>query len=113
MIGLIFRAIAGALSLWLAAKFVPGVEFNAGLQYLLLAGAVLGIIESFVKPILNLITLPLRILTLGLFNIVINMAILWIVDVLFSELVINGLVPLFWTTMIFSIINYLVARKID
>jgi len=100
MIGLILQIIIGISGLWLATKVVPGVEFTGTIQTLLLVGGILGLINFFIKPLLKLITLPLRMLTLGLFSLVINMGIIWTVDVFFIELIISGLVPLFWTTII-------------
>ena len=100
MMGLILQMIIGVLGLYLAAKFVPGVEFTGTVQTLLIAGAILGLIDFFIKPILKLITLPLKFLTFGLFGLVINMGIIWVIDVLFLELVISGIIPLFWTTLI-------------
>ncbi len=104
---LILQVIAGIASLWLATKFVPGVEFQGEIKYLILAGLVLGLINFFLKPLLKLITLPLKILTFGLFGLVINMGIVWLVaDVLFPQnLEIHGLVPLFWTTIIVWLVS--------
>ena len=114
MNSLILQIIAGILGFFLATKFVPGVslqilpgqsslfgiEFTASWQILLLIGFALGLINFFIKPVLKMITLPLRILTFGLFSLVINMGIIWAVDILFPELVISGIIPLFWTTVI-------------
>lgn len=111
---LISQIIASALGIFLAVHFVAGVSLSIipgqsemfGIpitetwQMFLVVGLILGLLNLFVKPILNLITLPLKILTLGFFSLVINMAMIWIVDVVFLELVINGLTSLFWTTMI-------------
>jgi len=102
---LLFQIVAGILGLWLAIKFVPGVEFQGTLNTLLLAGLVLGLINFFVKPIINKITLPLRILTLGLFSLVINMIMVEVVDILFPELIIEGIVPLFWTSLIIWVLS--------
>jgi len=102
---LILQAIAGVSSFWLAVKFVPGVEFQGEIKYLILAGLILGLINSFIKPILKIITLPLRVLTFGLFSLVINMLMVWVVDILFPELIIPGLIPLFWTTIIIWLIS--------
>jgi len=110
MIKLAFQLIAGVASLWLADKFVPGVEITGGIQSLLLVGAVLGLLNFFIQPLLKAITFPLRILTLGLFSIIINMVIVWVADILFPELIITGLVPLFWTTIIFTILNFILVR---
>lgn len=97
---LIVQIGAGILGLWLAIKYVSGVEFAGSFEELLLAGTILGLINFFIKPILKFITLPLRIITLGLFSLVINMGTIWAVDILFQNLIIIGLISLFWTTAI-------------
>ena len=94
------KITAGIFGLWLAVLFVPGVEFIGNLKLLVFAGLVLGLINFFIKPILKFITLPLRILTLGLFSLVINMAMIWLVDIFFTELIIEGILPLLWASLI-------------
>lgn len=103
---LILQIIAGIAGLWLATQFVAGVTFTGKIQSLLLAGAFLGLVNFFIKPILKVVTLPLRILTLGLFTIIINMAMIWVVDIVFPELIIKGIAPLFWTTLIVFALTY-------
>ena len=100
MKNLLIKIFSGILGLWLAAQFVPGVEFIGTWKILILAGAMLGLANFFIKPILKSITLPLRILTLGLFGLIINVAMVWLIDIFFTELVIVGLIPLLWTTLI-------------
>lgn len=104
---LLFHIISGILGLYLAARFVPGVEFYGPYKALFLIGVILGLVNFFIKPIIKAITLPLTILTLGLFSLVINMLIVWIVaDVLFpQDLEIHGIVPLFWSTIIIWALN--------
>lgn len=111
---LISQIIASALGIFLAVHFVSGVSLEIvpgqsemfGIpitetwQMFLVVGLILGLLNLFVKPILGLVTLPLKILTLGFFSLIINMAMIWIVDIVFLELVINGLTSLFWTTII-------------
>jgi len=104
---LFFQIIAAILGIFLATKFIPGVEFSGSVEILLLAGGILGLVNFFIKPILKAISLPLRILTFGLFSLIINMVLVWIVvDILFPEaLEIRGLTPLFWTTVIVWALN--------
>ncbi len=123
MTKLFLQIIAGILGIFLATKFVPGVsleiipgqsslfgiEFTAAWQILVLVGCVLGLINFFLKPVLKIITLPLRILTFGLFSLIINMLMVWVVDILFLELVISGIIPLFWTTVIIWLISLLLG----
>ncbi len=121
---LILQIAAGILGIWLATLFVSGVEletvpsqsslfgieFTANWQILILVGVCLGLINFFIKPILNLITLPLRTLTFGLFALVVNAILVWIVDILFPELIIEGIRPLFWTTCIVWALNFALLK---
>lgn len=119
---LFWRIVAGILGIFLAVKFVPGVSlkvlpdssfFGTKLtqfwQILFLVGGILGLINFFIKPILDKITWPLKILTLGLFSLILNMLIIWFLDILFLEFEILGIIPLFWTTLICWLINFLLG----
>ena len=106
---LTLQIIAGILGLWLAIQFVSEVEFVGEIKYLLLAGLILGLLNFFLRPILNFITLPLRLLTFGLFSLIINMLIIWVVDLIFSELTIPIIVPLFWTTLIIWGLGFIIS----
>lgn len=97
---LFLQVVAGIGGLWIAVQLIPQVSFEGEVQLLLIVGAVLGIINTFIKPVLNFITLPIRILTLGLSSLLINVLIIWIVDFYFEELIVKGLVALLWTTFI-------------
>ncbi len=115
---LFWQIIVGILALYLAVLLVPGVSISGGeeltqqgVKTLFLAGAVLGLINFFIKPIVKIITFPLRLLTFGLFGLIINMAMVWIVDVLFSELIIANLSALFWTSLIVWLMSWAVPRR--
>lgn len=111
---LFLRIVSGILGLFLAERFVEGVDFTGPLfllpkneaeihaffTTLVFVGAFLGLLNTIVKPILNKIAFPLRIITLNLFSIAIAMAMVWITDAIFAELIILGIIPLFWTTLI-------------
>ena len=78
MAGFFLRLMIGALGLWLAARLVPGMQIQ-GAGTLLGAAFLLGAVNAFVRPLAVLLTLPFTILTLGLFLLVINAAMLGIV----------------------------------
>ncbi len=117
---LIWQILASTLAIFLASKIVPGVSltlipeksvyFGIKLtqewQILVLIGTTLGLINVFVKPILNLITLPLRVLTFGFFSLIINMGILFFLDIIFPELEITGMAALFFTTLLVWVLNF-------
>lgn len=109
---LLFHVISGSLGLYLSAKFIPGVEFYGTYLSLLIMGAVLGVINVLIKPILKAVSLPIKILTLGLSSLVINMAAIWAIEILFPRnLEIAGLIPLFWTTVIIWVLNMFFGLK--
>jgi len=96
---LIIKWLLMATSVMIAAYLIPGVTINSFFSALFVA-LFLGIVNILIRPVLILITLPINILTLGLFTFVIN-AIL----VLLASSVIKGFeVGGFWTAMFFSIV---------
>lgn len=102
---LLLHILAGIAGLWIAIRFVPGVEFTGSTQLLLIAGLILGILNATIKPLLNLLTLPIRILTLGLSGLIISLLVVWTLDLLFPEIEFIGLLPLLWTTLIIWLIT--------
>jgi len=121
---LFWHIVGGILGIFLAVKFVLGVSLKVlpdssffGIiltqfwQILFLVGGILGLINFFIKPVLDKITWPLKILTLGLFSLILNMVIIKFLDILFLEFQILGLIPLFWTTVIVWLINFFLGFK--
>lgn len=110
MWSLLLQIAGSTAGLWLADRFVPGVNLLGDGKTLVIIGAVLGAANFFLKPILNAITLPLKILTLGLFGFIVNMLLVWLVDVAFTELIIAGIAPLFWTTVIIWLVSFILQK---
>jgi putative membrane protein len=73
MTGFVLRAVITAIGLWIATRWVSGVRIDSAAT-LLLAALLLGVVNAIVRPILFILTLPLTILTLGLFLLVLNAA---------------------------------------
>lgn len=69
---LLLRFIVTAIVFWLIAKYVPGFYHNTTLVNAIIAAIVFGIVNALIGPVLRLISLPLTIITLGLFTLVIN-----------------------------------------
>jgi putative membrane protein len=106
-IRLLFNIVSGILGIYLAYRFVPGVFFSGDIKTLLIIGCVLGVVNFFLKPILKIISLPLRIITFGLFTLIINMGLVWLMEIIFNQnLDIKGIIPLFWTTIIVCALNF-------
>jgi len=112
LVKLLLSVISGSLGLWLSAMFVSGVEFYGTYLSLIIMGVALGVINVLIKPFLKAVSVPIRILTLGLSSLIINMAAVWAIEILFPrELEIAGLIPLFWTTVIIWALNVLFGLK--
>jgi len=89
-VGFAVRMLISALGLWLASRVVPGVTI-AGTGTLLLAALLLGVVNAVVRPVVIFLTLPLTLLTLGLFLWVVNAAMLGLVASLLQDFQIAGL----------------------
>jgi putative membrane protein len=88
----LLRAAIAALGLWLATEIVGGFSI-ATPGTLLLAALLLGICNALVRPVLVILTLPITVLTLGLFLLVVNAAVLGLVALLLPGFSIAGFVP--------------------
>jgi putative membrane protein len=104
MLGFFIRAVLVALGLWLATAWVPGVYIDSPLT-LLLAGILLGVVNSIVRPIAILLTLPMTIVTLGLFLLVINAAMVALVAWMLPGMHIAGFGAAFWTSILVSLVS--------
>ncbi len=87
----IVRAIFAAFGLALAAYFLPGVSYDTTTT-LILAAVLLGLVNAILRPILFVLTLPLTIVTLGLFLLVLNAGMILLVAALLKGFVVQGLV---------------------
>jgi putative membrane protein len=75
---LLIRLIINALALWLATRLVDGISFDGQIVFLFVVALVFGAVNTIVKPILMVLTFPFLIVTLGLFLLVLNAAMLWL-----------------------------------
>ena len=96
---LLIRILVTAILVVIIANFLPGVHV-AGFTTALIVAVVLGLLNLFIKPILVILTLPVTILTLGLFLFVINALII----LLCTNIVGGFSVDTFWTALFFSIL---------
>lgn len=90
MIRFILRVLIAAAGLWLAARIVPGVVAD-GWKTLLIAGFLLGIVNAIVRPVVTVLTFPLTLVTLGLFLLVVNAAMIGLVAWFLDGLAVHGL----------------------
>lgn len=104
MRGFLLRLLITALGLWLASALVPGVVIT-GTWTLIFAAFWLGVVNAFVRPLLVFFTLPLTLLTLGLFLLVVNAAMFGLVAALLDSFQVHG----FWAALFGAIIVSITA----
>jgi len=109
MIRFLLRALVAAAGLWVASHLVPGVHVT-GWKTLLVAGVVLGLVNALVRPIVTFLTLPVTILTLGLFLLVVNGAMVLLVQWLLHQFgdrnfQITGWIPAIETTIVIWVVS--------
>jgi len=105
MAGFLIRMLVTALGLWVASRMVPGIEIS-GFGTLLGSALLLGFVNAVVRPLLILLTLPITILTLGIFLLVINGAMLGLVASLFNNFIIDGLFSAILGSVIVSLVSW-------
>ena len=99
------------LSLWVADDLFSGIAFQT-LRSLFIAGLLLGIVNTFVKPLLVLLTLPLSVVTLGFFVLVINALMLLFVAWLVPGFVVSGFWSGFFVALFVSVLSFVVNSLI-
>ncbi len=101
----IISFIGNAIALVLAAHFIGGFSLMPDLVSIASVAVLLTIANVVIRPILRIILTPVIIITLGLFNLVLNAGLLYAVDILSSSLTISGLPTLAYATILITVVN--------
>jgi putative membrane protein len=104
MVQLLLSILISAIAVFVTAQILPGVHLD-GFGSAIIAAIVLGVVNAFIKPILLVLTLPINILTLGLFTLVIIALCVMLVSALVPGFKVEG----FWYAMIFGLVLSLVS----
>jgi putative membrane protein len=106
MIGFLIKWVINIVALLAVVHIVPGVGFNS-IETAVIAALVLGLVNAVLRPVVIFITLPLTILTLGIFTLFINGFMLFIVSKIVKGFVIADFWSAFWGALCFSIVSFL------
>lgn len=104
--GLLLRGLFAALGLYIATFLVSGLKFDKP-ETVIIAGLVLGLVNALLRPVLVILTLPITIVTLGLFLLVINGAMVALVAKLLPGMRLEGFGAALGTALIVSIVAWL------
>lgn len=107
MLNAIIRWVLLALAVMLVAFIVPGIQV-AGFLAALIAALIIGIVNLFIRPIVMALTLPINLLTLGLFTFIVNAFLLWLVGVITPGFTVAGFIPALLGSLLLSIFSVLI-----
>ena len=107
---LLVRWVVIAIAFWITAALLDGMTLSGGVTGALWVALLFGIVNAVIGTVLRILTLPLTVLTLGLFSIIVNAFLLVIVDAITSDLSIDSF---FWTAILAVLILSVVGVLID
>jgi len=107
---LLVRWAVIAIAFWITAALLDGMDLTGGVTGALWVALLFGIVNAVIGTVLRILTLPLTVLTLGLFSIIVNAFLLVIVDALTGDLSIDSF---FWTAILAALILSFVGVLID
>ena len=93
----------------LVTTVVPGIMFTGSILTLVLAGAIFGLFNAIVKPVAVVLSLPLIVLSLGIFYLILNGILLWLASFVIPGYVVAGIVPGILGSLILSIFNWVIG----
>ena len=106
--GFLFRILINGAAILLAASLVSGVQVRS-VTSAMVAGLVLALINTIVRPILVILTLPITLITLGLFIFVLNAFCLWLASVFVPGLTVHGFWAAFLGALIVSLVSWILT----
>lgn len=110
---LLLRLLLNAAALWAAIWLVPGITFGGDGISLLLVALVFGVVNAVIRPVLLILSLPVLILTLGLFTFVLNALMLWLTSALSGLLGLGFHVSGFWPAFLGALVVTIVSAALS
>ena len=110
---LLIRWAVCGLGLWIAASLLSNNIKYDSLMEIVVAGLVLAIINTIIKPILVILSLPAIVLSVGLFMIIINGATVYLASKLYTQLHITNFLAAIFAGMVIGLLNYLVSAIVE
>ncbi len=106
MIGFLLRWSMNLLALMTAASLISGIKIQS-IEMAILAAGILSVVNAVIRPVVLVLTLPINILTLGLFTLVINAAMLRLVSLIVPGFVLEGFSAAFFGAITVSLVSWL------
>ncbi len=106
---LILRWLIISLAVWVTTMFFDGIEART-IAVILIVGACLTLFNMFVKPIINILTLPINIVTLGIFSLILNGLVFWYIGKFVDGFDISNFMGAFWGAIVVALINWILTK---
>jgi putative membrane protein len=110
------RLVINAIALWLATRLIDGISFDGEMIFLLVVALIFGVVNAIVKPILIFLTFPFLIVTLGLFLLVLNGAMVWLTGAISDAadlgFHVSGFRAAFLGGLVVSVVSFLLALMV-
>ncbi len=108
-----FGIVLNGLALYLVTLLLKDIQYVGGIKFLLIGGFIIGFLNTFVKPLMKIMSFPLMFMTIGLFSIVINVVIFWLttriingINVADVSVTIASPLTYLWAAVIFGLVNF-------
>lgn len=105
----LINTLATTIAVFVVAQILPGV-FLEDVTSAFIVAIVLGVLNTFVKPFIKILTLPINILTLGLFSMLVNIALLYLTDYLVKGLTLSSFLTVILFGFLVSVISSVLAK---
>lgn len=108
----LLKFIAVAVAVYLTVNIVPGISVAGGWTTLLLVSLVWSVIITVIRPVLQLLALPITIVTLGLFSFILNALLFWAMTLIVPGFTVAGFVPALLGSIVLSIISWFIQKAL-
>lgn len=109
MLRLALRIVVNAVSLLVAAELIDGIDLAEGIGSILFVAIVFGIVNAVIKPVAKILAFPVTLLTLGLFTVVVNAAMLGLTGWLTDSLDVEGFWPSVFGAIVVSVVSWVLS----
>ena len=106
----LFRYLAIVAAVYLTVNLVPGIAVTGGWPTDLLIALVWSVIITVIKPVLNILSLPITVITLGLFSLVVNALLFWAMTWIVPGFFVTGFLPALLGSIVLSIFSWLIEK---
>lgn len=110
---IIIRVLINAAALWVAAELIDGIVLSDRPVAVLIVAVIFGLVNGLIRPVVKLLTFPITLVTLGLFILVINAAMLQLTDWLSDDLRVDGFGPSILGGIVISLVSWFLSAFLD